>query len=133
MKKIWYQGSYEKLLCCCFAATAAAACVCGGCQSTTPGRVVQCAPRGACCKVRVWLVHPPQSPGYYTTVAMSLKQTKHRGTASAAVDKAHYAVIDIAAAPCQSSRMCPHALVGLLGDLASTRPCHMGGAFVRDI
>ena len=50
----------------------------------------------------------------------------------AAVDKAHGAVMDIAAATCQSSRIWPHAFVGLLGDLASTRPCHMGRALMRD-
>ena len=80
----------------------------------------------------VWLDHPPQSPspGYYNycTTATSLKQTQRRGAASAAVDKAHGAVIDIAAAPCQSSRMWPHAFVGLLGDLASTRPSRIDRA-----
>ena len=95
---------------------------------------------GARCAVRTWGVlcgvhvahHPPQSPGYYTTTATSLKQTKHKrnSVTAAAVDKAYGAVIDIAAASCQSSRILwPHAFVSL----ESTRPCHMGCAFVRDI
>ena len=126
------------------AAAAAAACVCvcvrtmlcalryscGGCQSTTPGRVVHCL-RRACCAVCVWLHDPPQSSGYHTT-ANSLNQTKHRGTVSAAADKAHGAAIDIAAAPCQSSRIWTHAFVGLLDGLALTRPCHISRALVRD-
>ena len=37
---------------------------CGGCQSTTPGRVVVQCVRRACCAVCVWLDHPPHSPGY---------------------------------------------------------------------
>ena len=123
----------KKTSCCC------CVCVCvlcgvrysyGGCQSTTPGRVVQCV-RRACSAVCVWLDHRPRSPGYYT-IATSLKQTKHRGAASAAVDKAHGTVIDIAAAPCQSLRIWQHAFVGLLDGLASTRSCHMGRALVRD-
>ena len=117
----------KKTSCCC------CVCVCvlcgvrysyGGCQSTTPGHVVQYV-REACCSVCVWLYHPPQSPspGYYVYYCyFSLKQTKQRGAASAAVDKAQGAVIDIAAALCQSSRIWRHAFVGLLIDLASTRP-----------
>ena len=66
------------------------------------------------------------------TAPTSLKQTKHRGAASAAVGKAHGAVIDIAAAPGQSSPTRQHGFVGLLGYLASARRSHMSRALVRD-
>ena len=115
----------KKIRCywCCWCCCVCVCMLCGGCQSTTPGRVVVRCVREAyiLCGVRV-ARSPAPEPKLQFTTATSPKQTKHRGTASAAVDKAYGAAIDIEAAPCQSSRIWPHAFVGLLGDLASTRP-----------
>ena len=73
------------------AADATAACAlrqsCEGCQSTAPGRVVQCV-RGVCCAVCVRRSHTPQSPEldfyfFADRSRLQRKKTVHRAPASA--------------------------------------------------
>ena len=88
-----------------------------GCQSTPPGCIVQCV-RGACFAVCVRRGHAPQSPEHYLLVTsnsfadrshLQQKQPAHSAaSASAAVHKAHGAVIDVAAAPCDPSAAYGH-------------------------
>ena len=101
--------------CCCVCVLCALRQSCNGCQSTPPGRVVQCV-RGACCAVCVARSHSPEPRA---RLLFSLTAAKDKSTQNTRV-------------ACCSSHPAnhpPHDFGGLSGGLALAWSRHTGHAF----